>query len=526
MIEPTTLAGYLERAAGTDVGVYLAGRGGRDAFHSYADIHERALDVAAGLRALGIREGDRVAVAIATGIEFYDAFFGAVLAGAVPVSLPLPRRFGPVDDYLVATDAMLGASGARVMLAGERNSRLLSRTETELGSHLSSELPRGERERVDVSPDALGLVQFSSGTTGVPKAVALTHAQVIANVRAILDAFLTAYPEEDGLEHRGVSWLPLYHDMGLVGAFLTALVRPGPLALMAPELFVARPARWLQAISEHRATVSAAPHFAFALCLERIRDEELDGVDLSSWRLALDGAEAVTAATLERFYERFRHYGLREEALTPVYGLAEAGLAVTFSPPTKRYRVLEHEGRPIVSAGEPLPGFDVSIERKRGGAHDVGRVLVRGPSIMSEYLGNRDATASALKDGWLDTGDEGFLDGGELFLTGRDRDKVVLRGSNYAPELFEEALEGVADVRIGGVVATSIVTDGGEELVILAESKCPDAEKSIAAVLSERTGFVPHRVVLLDPGALPRTSSGKLRREEAAKRFLHNPESA
>ena len=526
MTEPKTLAQCLERAAGTNVGVHFGGRAGSDSdtYHSYADIHERATGVAAGLRSLGIVEGDRVAVAIPTSIEFYDGFFGAVLAGAVPVSLPLPRRFGPVDDYLRSTEGMLHACAARILLASERNKSLLSRAPTELGTRCVSELRlselrEGPQAKVEVSTDALSLVQFSSGTTDAPKAVALTHAQVLANVHAIFAAFLTAYPESHGFEHRGVSWLPLYHDMGLVGSFLTALVRPSPLALMSPELFVARPARWLQAISHYRASVSAAPHFAYAMCLERIRDDEIEGIDLSSWRLALDGAEAVTPTTLERFYDRFRHYGLREEALTPVYGLAEAGLAVTFSPPKRRFRVRTFEGRPIVSAGEPLPGFEVKIAHEANGS---GRVLVRGPSIMSGYLGNDAATKSALVDGWLDTGDEGFLDDGELFLTGRDRDKVVLRGGNYAPELFEEALEGVAGVRTGAVVATSIVTDGGEELVILAESKSPepDAVKSISAVLSERTGFVPHRVVLLDPGELPRTSSGKLRREEAARRFL------
>ena len=531
MTEPKTLSGCLERAAGTHVGVHFAGRAGSDsdAYHSYADIYERALDVASGLRSLGIgkAEGDRVAVAIPTSIEFYDGFFGAVLAGAVPVSLPLPRRFGPVDDYLRQTEGMLRACTARILLAGERNRGLLSRASPELHTLCVSELRlsergRGTRTKVEVSPDAVGLVQFSSGTTDAPKAVALTHAQVLANVRVIFGAFLTAYPESDGFEHRGVSWLPLYHDMGLVGALLTALVRPSPMALMSPELFVARPARWLQEISHYRASVSAAPHFAYALCLDRIRDDELDGVDLSSWRLALDGAEAVTPLTLERFYDRFRHYGLREEALTPVYGLAEAGLAVTFSPPKRRFRVRTFEGRPIVSAGKPLPGFEVRIACTGKGS---GRVLVRGPSIMSGYLGNDAETKRALVDGWLDTGDEGFLDDGELFLTGRDRDKVVLRGGNYAPELFEEALEGVAGVRSGAVVATSVGTDGGEELVILAESKSPkpDAVKSISAVLSERTGFVPHRVVLLEPGALPRTSSGKLRRDEAARRFLDTP---
>jgi len=522
--EPKTLSGCLERAAVTNVGVHFGGRSGSDSdtFHSYADIHERAKDVASGLRSLGIVEGDRVAVAIATSIEFYAGFFGAVLAGAVPVSLPLPRRFGPVDDYLRSTEGMLRACAARILLAGERNKSLHSRAPTELGTRCVSELPRGPRARVEVSPDALALVQFSSGTTEAPKAVALTHAQVLANVHAIFGAFLTAYPESDGFEHRGVSWLPLYHDMGLVGALLTALVRPAPLALMSPEVFIARPARWLQAISHYRASVSAAPHFAYAMCLERIRDDELDGVDLSSWRLALDGAEAVTPLTLERFYERFRHYGLREEALTPVYGLAEAGLAVTFSPPRRRFRVRNFEGRPMVSAGKPLPGFEVRIADAGKGS---GRVFVRGPSIMSGYLGNDAETKRALVDGWLDTGDEGFLDDGELFLTGRDRDKVVLRGGNYAPELFEEALEGVAWGRSGAVGATWVVTDGGEELAILAESKSPrpDAVKSISAVLSERTGFVPHRVVLLDPGALPRTSSGKLRREEAARRFLDSP---
>jgi acyl-CoA synthetase (AMP-forming)/AMP-acid ligase II len=428
-----------------------------------------------------------------------------------------------VEDYLRSSGAMLEVCGARMVLAGARNRKLLSTLETELGTACARELPPTVATSTpvdDVSPDALALVQFSSGTTDAPKAVALTHAQVLANVHAILGACLSAYPEDDGFEHRGVSWLPLYHDMGLVGALLTALALPGPLALMSPELFIARPARWLQSISRHRATVSAAPHFAYALCLDRVRDDELEGVDLSCWRMALDGAEAVTPTTLERFYERFRHYGLREDALTPVYGLAEAGLAVTFSPPRRRFRVEDFEGRSMVSAGAPLPGFELRIASEGGSR--AGRVLVRGPSIMKGYLGADEATRRVLVDGWLDTGDEGFLDDGELFLTGRDRDKVVLRGGNYAPELFEQALEGIAGVRAGGVVATSMVTDAGEELVILAESRSPEPEavKSISAVLSEKTGFVPHRVVLLDPGSLPRTSSGKLRREEAARQFL------
>lgn len=520
MIEPRTLPECLKRAAESRSGVHFVERTGGETFLSYAEIHERALEVAAGLRRVGITEGDRIAVATPTGPDFYDGFFGSVLAGAVPVSLPLPRRFGPTDDYLREVGAMLGSCGARLVLTAERYRSLLAEIGTELGTWCPRELPRAMSVGAAVSPDDLALVQFSSGTTAVPKAVALTHAQLLANVRAILDVFLSSYPEDDDFQHRGVSWLPLYHDMGLVGAVLTALVRPGPLVLMAPELFIARPARWLQAISRHRASVSAAPHFAYALCLERIKDDELDGVDLSSWRLALDGAEMVTPATLDRFFARFRHFGLREEALTPVYGLAEAGLAVTFSDPKHRFRARRFGGRTLVSAGKPLPGFDVRIAG--AGDNGVGRVQVRGPSIMSGYLGAKAETEHALVEGWLETGDEGFLDGGELFLTGRNRSKLVLRGGNYAPEIFEHALEAIDGVHVGSVVATSVVTDRGEELVMLVESRMasPDTARTISATLSERTGFVPHRVVLVEPGTLPRTSSGKLRREEAVHRFV------
>jgi len=503
-----------ERAAGrASLGVRFVGRSLRapDTHHTYADIAERALGLAGGLRAIGICPGDRVAIARPTGVGFYEAFFGTLLAGAVPAPLPLPRRFGPRTDYVCTTARMLHACGARLALASERTFSAVSEAavELELGARLT--LPARTLSPPTVHPQSLALVQFTSGTTSAPKPIGLTHEQLLANVRAILKAFVAA-SEGDGFEHSGLSWLPLYHDMGLVGSLLTAIVHPGPLTLMAPELFVSRPASWLQTISKVRASVSAAPHFAYAFCVDRVRDEELAGVDLSSWRLALDGAETVTPRTLERFYERFRHYGLREEAVTPVYGLAEAGLAVTFSDPRRRFRVLRDDGsrgRDLVSAGRPLDGFEVRIQ--------AGRVLVRGPSVVSGYWGQPDTR----EDGWLDTGDEGFLEDGELYLTGRDSDKIVLRGANYPPELFEEALEHASGLRPGSVAACGVVTDAGEELCILAEIGPGAADvKSIEALLAERTGFVPKQVLLLDPGTLPRTSSGKIRRGEAAKRFL------
>ena len=329
-----------------------------------------------------------------------------------------------------------------------------------------------------------------------------------------------------------MSWLPLYHDMGLVGAVLTALANAAPLTLMKPEEFVARPSRWLQAISRYRATISAAPNFAYELAVERVRDDELAGVDLSSWLLALDGAEPVTASTLSRFYDRFRAYGLRREALTPVYGLAEASLAVTFSDPDRSFTcrsfdcaALVHQeeaieapgGVEIVSSGKPVPGVDVEIADEVGGRLPewrVGRVLVRGPSVTSDGVDS---------DGFLDTGDRGFLRDGELYLCGRSRDLLILRGRNYPPEMVEDAVQGVLGLRAGAVAAVSLVSDRG--LCLLAErgfDLAPEDEEraidEIRVLVVERCGVNPG-VVFLEPGALPRTTSGKIRRQEAARLF-------
>ena len=519
---PDTLPACLELAASrVGLGVRFVGRR-EESHYTYAEIAERALEVAGALRMLGVRPSDRVAIAVPASFAFYEAFFGALFAGAIPAALPQPGRLGGRSDYARAAVFMIDGCGARLAIASERAQGAIPREACELGVFLLQDLPRRRSAPVPVAPTDLALVQFTSGTTDVAKPIGLTHEQVLANVRAILDELLKAYPEDNGFRHSAVSWLPLYHDMGLVGALLTSLVRPGPLTLMTPELFVARPARWLQTISKHRASVSPAPHFGYALCVDRVRDDELEGVDLSSWLLALDGAESVTPKTLERFLERFRPYGLREHALTPAYGLAEAGLAVTCSSIRGSYRTRAFEGRTLVSAGRPLGDFRVRISG--GASGGVGKILVSGPSLMSGYLGLPDATRRVLKDGWLDTGDEGFVEDGELFLTGRNRDRIVVRGTNYAPEHFEEivaSLEG-----IGNVAAVGIVTEQGDELCILAEVRRRSRDTSsewarvaIRDILSAQTGIVPCRIQLLDPGSLPRTSSGKLQRGEAARRF-------
>ena len=539
-----TLGRLIARASASPTskrGVRFIDRSEKETFYSYPEIHVRASRVAGGLQKLGIVPGDRVAIILPTGIEFYDAFFGVVLAGAVPVALYPPFRLGRLDEYHLGTSAMLRKSGARLVLTQRMLGRLLGRTkkliDVEQGFVAMEDLPGKEPTPVDALPDALALIQFSSGTTSEPKPIRLTHRQILANVDAIRETILNPFPEGPELRHTAVSWLPLYHDMGLVGSVFTSLAHPSDLVLISPEHFVSRPAIWLRTISRYRGTVSPAPNFAYSLCADRIRDEELEGVDLSSWCLALNGAEPVTPFVLRRFVERFRRYGLREESLTPVYGLAEATLALTFSDPSRAMRAhtfdrgalagdgiarLTTEGQELVSVGMPLSGYEIRIADGDGEdleAGRVGHVLARGPSITSE----------GLRDGWLDTGDQGFLFERELYLYGRNKDLVVLRGRNYAPQDIEDALDGIPHVRSGCLAAVGIVPENGdrEELVVLAErdrasnaSTDPQTVTEIRQKILDRVGLVADRVCVVEPGTLPRTSNGKIRRNEARRQYV------
>ena len=501
-----TLQSALENAARSRLGLTFLDAQERETPLSFAELYERAQRSAGGLREMGIVSGDRVAIVLPTGLDFMDAFFGAVLAGAVPVPLYPPLRLGRMDEFHRRTARSIQISGARVVLSDARISRLLgaavARARPPLGlQRVRHGAPLSERS----SPDDLLLIQFSSGTTVDPKPVSLTHANVLSNAAAIESVI----PRDDA--QGGVSWLPLYHDMGLIGCLLFSVYRPGPLTLIPPEVFLARPAIWLRAISRKRATISVAPNFAYGLCVRRVPDSELEGVDLSSWRFAMNGAEPVAPAVLRRFSNRFARNGFDSRALMPVYGLSEASLAVSFTPAGQGPRTLLAGSRELVSVGAPLPGVELQIRD--------GRIFVRGPSVMQGYYGNPAATRSALVDGWLDTGDLGFLRDGELFVTGRAKDVVILRGRNHAPQEFEDALDGIEGVRPGCAAAVGFPTDDGEELVLLVEADGdPDVERIRSRVL-EQTGVRPWEVHLLEPGTLPRTSSGKLRRGEALRQL-------
>jgi len=403
-----------------------------------------------------------------------------------------------MDEYHRATARMLSRVGAELVVSDARVRLLLGQAVAEarppLGLVIAEELQGAVPvEMEDPRPEDLALIQFSSGSTVDPKPVALEHRHLVAQCAALQSLM----PEPASSGALGVSWLPLYHDMGLIGALLSAAYYPGPLVLIPPEVFLGQPAIWLRAISRFRGTISPAPNFAYALCLKRVSQRELEGVDLRSWRYALNGAEPVSPEVLRRFSERYGPLGFDPASLMPVYGLSEASLAVTFSPrrsPAKTVsvdpRALAERSRAeagtyeLASVGRPVPGVEVEI---RG---QDGRALP------------------------------------ELYLCGREKDLVIIRGANHAPQEFEVCLEGVPGVRPGCAVALGFTPEGGtsEELLILAERRGDaslDAavEEAVRKAVVERTGIRPHTVKMLEPGTLPRTSSGKMRRREALRRF-------
>jgi fatty-acyl-CoA synthase len=546
--EHRTVTDALTAAVRTTSGITFVDLHERETFFSFAEIHARAGRIAAALRRTGVSSGDRIALLFPTSPAFVDAYFGVLFAGAVPVPLYPPFRLGRLPEYHESTARMIEAVGASLVLADVRTRRLLGQavelSRPRLGCRTLDELASegGGEFRAAASPEDLALVQFSSGTTAEPKPIALSHRNLLAQL-AVIKAML---PPEDRVAQRGVSWLPLYHDMGLIGCLLLAVYHPGPVTLISPEHFLVRPALWLRTIARHRATLSVAPTFGYAICAKRVRDEELEGMDLSTWRLAVCGAEPVSEEALDRFAQRFAKFGFDASALRPVYGLAEASLAVTFAPPGRPPRAIGVdparlaatgevvEGvRRIVSVGTPVPGSEVEVQGANGetlAERTIGRIFTRGPSVMAGYFGQPEATARAVRDGWLDTGDLGFVADGELYVCGREKDLIIIRGANHAAHEFEEPLDHLEGVRAGCAVALGFVPEGhdAERLLVLAErakdvsrddGDGPTVDRIRSAIL-ERTGIRPHTVLMLEPGSLPRTSSGKLRREEALRRFL------
>jgi acyl-CoA synthetase (AMP-forming)/AMP-acid ligase II len=538
-----TLPEALAGAARTDAG-YCFVSGDTDRWRSYADIHLASMRVARSLREAGLRRGDLVALVLPDGEQFLVALFGASLAGVTPASLHPPLATGDLPRYFDLTAAILSASGARAVVTTRALAPSFERVRP-ICPELSLVLRSDDLDATALEPDAwpalddIAFVQFTSGSTSTPKGVALTHANVSANIDAFGGPSAAAISSED----IGISWLPLNHDMGLVGMALGALYAGRPCVLLPPQMFVKRPAEWLRAITRHRGTVSFAPDFAYDLCVRRVKD--LEGLDLSSWRVAGCGAEPIHPPTLAAFSERFAAAGFRETSFLPCYGLAEHVLAATVPPLGRRPRTEDisadeltarrvavpwgGDGRPLplVSCGSALPGHQIRIADEDGRPlpeRQVGEILLAGPSVMRGYYKARALTAETIRDGWLHTGDLGYLSQGELFVCGRAKDVIIVNGRKFHPQDIEWAVDGLGGVRRGRVVAFGAVRSGGADRVVIVVEPSgtvgPDAlTDAIRQEIGDLFGLYVDDVVLVPSGTVARTTSGKVQRAATRTRY-------
>lgn len=513
---------------------------GRSERISFADLEARALRLATGLRERGLRQGDRVLICLPTSLDLLVSVYGVLAAGAVCVPLYPPFGSYRLDTWREQASTIARFSQPRGAVV-EGPVRLHMRAVLEAhGPDLFLAEPaelesRGLAERARVLAEDLVFIQFTSGTTRRPRGVAISHSALMANIEGIIAAM--SLTEEDV----SVSWLPPYHDMGLVGHIFTPVRRGLHQHLMPPLRFLFHPLRWLELCSEVQATQTTAPNFAYSMCARRITAADRRRLDLAPLRTALNGAELVQAGTLEAFCAAFAEAGFSPSAFRPVYGLAEATLAVTF-PMSGGARVDwvdrrelasqqvartappgQAQSQAFVSVGVPLSGTELRIvdeQRRELAEREVGEICVRGPSLMDGYYNNPSATAEVIRDGWLHTGDLGYLAGGELHVIGRRKEIIIKAGRNYLPHDFETACDEVPELRPGRAAAFGISNrqTGTEDVALLVEvrdaARCQDAalQQRVAAVVQARTGVRPDRIELLAPGTLPKTTSGKMQR--------------
>lgn len=517
---------------------------------TYGELAERARRLAFGLIERDVSAGDRVGLMLPTSIEFFVAFFGILYAGAIPVPIYPPMRLSQLEDHLRRQTGILRNAGACLLIAMPEARRLAgllgalvdslsgvaSVAEIEAAAKPTT-LPQLE------NADAVALIQYTSGSTGDPKGVVLSHANLLANIRAmgrIMDA-----TSADVF----VSWLPLYHDMGLIGAWLGCLHYAARLYVMSPLSFLVRPQSWLWAMHRYRATFSASPNFGFELCLAKIPEDELKGLDLGSLRMIANGAEPVSVQSLRTFTERFGRCGFPTSAMAPVYGLAECSVGLAF-PPLGRQPLIDRIDRDQLSlhgsaepagpddprplelpaCGQPLPGHEIRVVDETGrelGERREGRIEFRGPSATIGYFRNEAKTRELLHGDWRDTGDRGYMAGGDIFITGRIKDIIIRAGRHLYPQEIEEAVASVPGVHKGGVAVFGVAdrASGTERVVVLVETREIDPAARAALqtraheVVADTAGTPPDEIVLAPPRTVPKTSSGKIRRSAAKEMY-------
>ena len=521
-----TLPEALELAAASGAHLWTADKDGPPIELPLKVLLDRAAHVAQHLLSHGLPVGGRVVVMLPTGEDWLAAFFGTLLAGGVAVPVGPNLSFGGMDRYAETVRAILDDAGARFLVGSKAIEPWVPalgavdfvRVDALEGSPTPRALP-------STSPNDAAIIQYTSGTTGKPKGVVLSHRALLANAWMI--------GERSGMSTKdvGVSWLPLFHDMGLVGALLTALSWHYPLLLMPVESFLLQPRRWLQWISRQRATMSVAPNFAYQLVIDRVAERHLDGLDFSSWRHAFNGAEAVRPTTLRGFEKRFGPLGFDAAAFQPVYGMAENALAATFPKRGTRWFSQPKNGIELVSVGTPLSGVSVSVvddHRRVVPTGTTGHILIKSPSLMDGYFQNEEATRAVLEDGWLKTGDLGHVQGGELYVTGRAKELIIKRGRNYPPDDFERIAIDTGAGRVLRAAAFGAPNEraGTEDLVVVIETRAMTTHerdllsREVAGAINGELGIGPDVTVVVPPHTIERTTSGKLRRAALRTRYL------
>lgn len=545
-----TLVEALEYAAKGARGLnYYSPRGDLEEAVSFRTLRDRAEAIGKRFIKLGLPSGARVSLVADTSANFVSFFLGCQYASLLPVPLPMPTAFGGRDGYCQQLHQQMVSCGASAAIAPDGMLDLLNQAVEGLalafvGSHedflalpedgVSPRLPK---------PDDLSYLQYSSGSTRFPHGVAVTHRALMANCLGIA---------RDGVNSRDndrvVSWLPMYHDMGLVGCFLAPVAAQMSVDYISTDDFARRPLLWLTLLSRNKGTISYSPSFGYELAARRAGQEAIAQLDLSSWRVAGIGGDMIRPDVMTLFGKTFAACGFSDKALLASYGLAECTLAVSFTKldcglgldPVDETR-LSDEGvavapkkgarrRDFVNCGSILPGHELAVRDENGAPvaeREVGRVFVRGPSVMSCYFDDPEATHQALSpDGWLDTGDMGYLVGDSLYLTGRAKDMLIINGRNLWPQDIEWAVEQIEGLRSGDSAAISLPGDSGEEIAaVLVQCRTRDeaARKELTAAIKREVKNdvgIQCRVILVPPRSLPRTSSGKLRRSKARANFL------
>jgi len=545
-----TLTDGLDYAARGETGYnYYSVRGELVLALPYAELRERSVALARRLVGMGLEKGARVGLIADTSAAFHTFFFGCQYAGLIPVPLPLPVNLGGRESYVRQLRRMLESADAAMAVAPAELVAMLQEAAGDFIPHIGgpddfADQPETGALRIPGKDDPC-YIQYSSGSTSAPKGVLVTQRSALANTGAISRYGLMLAPGD-----RCISWLPLYHDMGLVGFCFTPMLNQITIDYMSTMDFARRPLAWLQLIARNRGTVAFSPSFGYDLCARRAANGAAADLDLSSWRVAGIGGDMVRADVLDRFVETFGGNGFRRSTFVPSYGLAESTLAVTFAPLSEDFRTdtidrealatsgeavpvgpeAGEDGRTFVVCGSVMSGHALRIVGDSGeprADRQVGRVLIKGPSLMSGYFRNAEATAAAFAtEGWLDTGDLGYMVDGELVITGRSKDLIISNGRNIWPQDIEWSVERLPGLRQGDAAAFSVVdTDGDEAVIVVVQCRLSEPaardrlRRQIHAMVRDSVG-IDANIVLAPPHSLPHTSSGKLSRAGTRANFL------